>query len=168
MTKQPSKVDRNKTVVHSSEMLNYASYAVDHLWDMVSVLKYHTHAQRDAIGTDHQASAKESQALAKTMLNLYKQIDRYMAILHPPTLLEESEPEAFNEQNFEDQEHASDHYLSMDEENDVPHLKQDSSNFRYDPSREEKFETKNLINSNFIENTGIPSELEPDFKRRFA
>jgi|GEM_PF-2605435 len=80
-------------IAHPPEIIEYATYAAEHLSDMVSILKHHTDAQNEALGTAEEPSSKDSQSLAKTILSLYKQMDCYMAILHPPRIEDAECPE---------------------------------------------------------------------------
>jgi hypothetical protein len=84
---QGSSVKYKQAQIYSAEMQLYAALAVKHLSTLIALFEYHANAQR----AGNKPSKKESQALAKTTLKLYKSLDRYMAILHPSRIQESTE-----------------------------------------------------------------------------
>jgi hypothetical protein len=74
-------------MVPSQQMLLQASFASERLIQLISIFDYHIAAQKQALLSETKPSFRDSQSLARTVMSLNMNLDKYTKMLHPPTFL---------------------------------------------------------------------------------
>jgi|GEM_PF-6463261 len=74
-------------MIPSQQMLLQASSASERLIQLMGIFDYHIEAQKQALLSEIKPSLRDSQSLARTVMSLHTNLDKYTKMLHPPTSL---------------------------------------------------------------------------------